>query len=84
MKNHDFSSSTLQELTDEQIITIYKEFLEYEKTGQLINSLFKDTVMHLSNTSFNRGQNSINIEINRVELFISIKLARKYITEHHL
>lgn len=78
----DFSSSILQNLTEEEKIEIYKEVIEYQKSGILANdSLLNKTAVQLNQMSF---KNNLAEEIVRVELFVGLSLATKYITEHHL
>jgi len=72
----DFHSSILTKLSEEEKIEIFKEILTYQKTGFLTNGLLKKTANELNQMTI---KDTIEVEIRRVELFVALFLAKKYI-----
>jgi hypothetical protein len=77
----DFNTSELKNLKEEELIQIYNEIIEFKNSNKLKeNSLLLDLTNRLKMESFGRGVSAKEDELIRVELYVSMKLAEKYIS----
>jgi len=79
----DFNTKVLKDLKEEEIIRIYKEILEIRDNGEqnIKSTLLYKIAEELDKESF---KTTVQEQLIRVELYCSMKLAEKYIREHHL